>query len=479
VREPVVDDKAKLAELAALVQKIREDVRARHASPAGDEIPLVNLEPLQRARDAAERQAASIGQVNPRNPGLVNDAIQGLKRLVARSLNWFVRDQISFNHEVIHSLNATVQSLQEANRAMQATLEAAHAQTHAWALRMQAETRRLEEAASEQQAANARRHDQLEQFFEQRLKAELGDQWTAIDHSVRTFEAKTTETARAFEGALAQASDRLQDLIWTEQKKVWDAFAKTRQDYETLIHSELRLARQRAALGGMESAAATASNAVEAPTASLPIDWLKFAEKFRGTEDYVRGTQEIYVQAFQGHAPVVDLGCGRGEFLELMRAAGAQARGVEASAELVAICRSKGLEAECANAFAYLEAAEPGSLGGILCSQMLEHLTPGDVIRLITLAHRALRQGGLLALETPNPECLAIFATHFYLDPSHTRPIPPGLMAFHLEEAGFGAIRIERLHPAVDTMPALAELPADFREAFFGALDYAAFGTKL
>jgi hypothetical protein len=85
----------------------------------------------------------------------------------------------------------------------------------------------------------------------------------------------------------------------------------------------------------------------------------------------------------------------------------------------------------------------------------------------------------LLAIETPNPECLAIFATHFYLDPTHTRPIPPPLMAFYLEEAGFGRIETERLYPAIDTMPSLANLPEDFRKEFFGSLDYAIFARKL
>ena len=78
----------------------------------------------------------------------------------------------------------------------------------------------------------------------------------------------------------------------------------------------------------------------------------------------------------------------------------------------------------------------------------------------------------LLAIETPNPECLAIFATHFYLDPTHRHPIPPALASFYLEEAGFGRIEIERLSPAIESMPSLAELPEAFRKEFFGGLDY-------
>jgi O-antigen chain-terminating methyltransferase len=101
------------------------------------------------------------------------------------------------------------------------------------------------------------------------------------------------------------------------------------------------------------------------------------------------------------------------------------------------------------------------------------------VPRLVKLLSQKLRLGALVAIETPNPECLAIFATHFYLDPTHTRPIPGPLLRFYLESEGFGSIEIERRTPAVDSMPALAELPTGFRDAFFGGLDYAIFGRKL
>jgi O-antigen chain-terminating methyltransferase len=98
---------------------------------------------------------------------------------------------------------------------------------------------------------------------------------------------------------------------------------------------------------------------------------------------------------------------------------------------------------------------------------------------MIRLCAEKLERGGVLALETPNPECLAIFATHFYLDPTHTRPAPHPLLAFYMVEAGFGAIEVHKLSPAVESMPSLASLPEDFREAFFGGLDYAIIGRKL
>jgi hypothetical protein len=145
----------------------------------------------------------------------------------------------------------------------------------------------------------------------------------------------------------------------------------------------------------------------------------------------------------------------------------------------VALCGSKGLEAEQADLFVHLNDLPDSSLGGITCVQVVEHLPPERLPEFIRLAHAKLRRDGLIAIETPNPECLAIFATHFYLDPTHTRPVPPMLLAFYLEEAGFGTIEVVRLSPAEDSMPSLATLPEEFRRGFFGSLDYAIFARKL
>jgi O-antigen chain-terminating methyltransferase len=163
----------------------------------------------------------------------------------------------------------------------------------------------------------------------------------------------------------------------------------------------------------------------------------------------------------------------------MRRYAGIGARGVDLSAESVARCRGKGLEVEQADLFAYLSDLPGRSLGGVFCAQVVEHLPPAGLPELIRLVSEKLATGGLLAIETPNPECLAIFASHFYLDPTHTRPVPHPLVAFYMEECGFGGIEVQRLSPAVESMPALASLPEDFRSAFFGGLDYAIFGIRL
>ena len=132
------------------------------------------------------------------------------------------------------------------------------------------------------------------------------------------------------------------------------------------------------------------------------------------------------------------------------------------------MCRHKGLEAETADLFEYLENLPEASLDGIFRSQVVEHLPPERLPETIRLCASRLQRNGVIAIETPNPECLAIFATHFYLDPTHQRPVPHPLLAFYLEEFGVGNIEVRKLTPAAESMPSVQSLPEDFREAFFG-----------
>jgi O-antigen chain-terminating methyltransferase len=134
---------------------------------------------------------------------------------------------------------------------------------------------------------------------------------------------------------------------------------------------------------------------------------------------------------------------------------------------------------ERADLFEYLAASPESSFEGVFCSQVVEHLPPNRLPELIRLCATRLTRGGLIAFETPNPECLAIFGTHFYLDPTHIRPVPHQLLKFYMDENGVGVIEVRKLAAAVETMPSLASLPEDFREAFFGGLDYAIIGKKL
>jgi len=281
-----------------------------------------------------------------------------------------------------------------------------------------------------------------------------------------------------FEAALDRSAENIQKRFGTDmqefQKQLGADLNRMRAEYESIIHSEIRLLRQRA------SFTKTVEQVVEsAPPEFSNIDWLKFAEKFRGSEASIKERQQMYATRFQGSANILDIGCGRGEMLDVFREAKIQAHGIDLNDDSIAICHGKGWAAEKADLFGYLASLAGSSLGGVVCCQVVEHLPPERLPELIRLAHSKVRVGATLAIETPNPECLAIFASHFYLDPTHSRPVPHPLVAFYMEEFGLGQIEVQRLSPAVESMPALASLPEEFRQAFFGGLDYAVFGVKL
>jgi 2-polyprenyl-3-methyl-5-hydroxy-6-metoxy-1,4-benzoquinol methylase len=161
--------------------------------------------------------------------------------------------------------------------------------------------------------------------------------------------------------------------------------------------------------------------------------------EFGGSEDLVRQVQKRFVKLFQGSGPVLDIGCGRGVFLELLSAAGIEAVGIDHSQESVAACQQKGFTVHCGEASEYLQ-RNPGKFGGIFCSHVVEHMDYDNAMALLELCHGALRPDGKLLMITPNPEDLTIIAEIFWLDPTHVRPYPKKLLMSMLVAAGFQVV---------------------------------------
>ncbi len=454
-------------ELSAVIAEIRQRVRARHPNGAGSSnIPLPDLTPLLHARDAAEAKVASIGTVNPRRGGLKNSVIQKAKRMVARALDWHVREQVEFNRGAMACVQATLETLHEFKQ----TLATVAAKLEPEIADLRGEARELKDIRSHWSEWHTGWEQKLADTEIHFLRS-ISELQAAFQHRVTLMDANYREQVKSQHADFERAMERQAEEV---QQRFWSEVARVRAEYERMIHSELRLVRQRASLARtVEQVSATA------PLEFAGVDWLKFAEKFRGGEEDIRARQEMYSSRFRDHAPVLDLGCGRGEMLDVFREAGIAAQGIDSNDDSIALCQANGLDVEKADLFAYLTALPDASLGGVVCCQVVEHLPAARLPEMIRLVHAKLRTGGLFAIETPNPECLAIFATHFYIDPTHRHPIPPVLASFYLEEAGFGRIEVERLSPAVESNPSLAELPEAFRKAFFGSLDYAVFGVKL
>lgn len=164
--------------------------------------------------------------------------------------------------------------------------------------------------------------------------------------------------------------------------------------------------------------------------------------EFGSSEDTVRRIQKPFVAYFRDCAPVLDVGCGRGVFLELLSAAGIQAVGIDHSVEALAACERKGFDVQHENATTYLN-QNAGKFGGIFCSHVIEHMGYEDAMSFLQLCHRALRPNGVLLLVTPNPADLAIMSEVFWLDPTHVRPYPKALLEKMLSAIGF-EIRIAK-----------------------------------
>ena len=184
---------------------------------------------------------------------------------------------------------------------------------------------------------------------------------------------------------------------------------------------------------------------------------------YKAFEDRYRGSRDVITQRLRAYLPVIaplaalydraralDLGCGRGEWLELAGSAGFDAHGVDLDDGMLAACRERGLAVETADAIATLRAMPDTSLALISAFHLVEHM-PFDAVRtLIAESLRVLQPGGLLIMETPNPENLVVGASSFYMDPSHERPIPSQLLAFAAEHGGFARNMVVRLQEPTD-----------------------------
>ncbi|WP_189456978.1 methyltransferase domain-containing protein [Cognatilysobacter bugurensis] len=194
--------------------------------------------------------------------------------------------------------------------------------------------------------------------------------------------------------------------------------------------------------------------------------YVAFEEHFRGSPALIRERVKPYLEDVREagvgtHAtPVVDLGSGNGEWLGVLRESEFVARGIDNNAVFAALCRGRGLEVEHADAFEALHALPDGSVGAVTAMHLVEHLPFEILVRLLDEAMRVLCRGGLLILETPNPENLLVAAHYFYTDPTHRNPIPPETLQWLVQARGFQRVHIRRLTEARD-MPVPPAVPDD------------------
>ncbi|VAX19272.1 hypothetical protein MNBD_NITROSPINAE04-2191 [hydrothermal vent metagenome] len=190
------------------------------------------------------------------------------------------------------------------------------------------------------------------------------------------------------------------------------------------------------------------------------FDYMLFENIHRGSHDEIKRRLSVYIGWFKGASSVLDVGCGRGEMLELFNENKIKASGVDLNGEAVKECQGKGLNVVEDNALSYLESLPDGSLGGLTAIQFVEHLPVEVMTKFFRLAYEKLEAGAPIAAETINAACLTTFCSAFYLDLSHYKPIHPLALQFLLERIGFEDVRIEYLNPYPEDIR-LHPLPED------------------
>jgi O-antigen chain-terminating methyltransferase len=435
--------------LTALDQTIRPPVALPRPVAGGDDHQV-----------AALNDAWNILPAAPQASGLRGRLAGFIWRIVAP----YLQRQLTFNSLLVDHVNRNAAGRRDAQRAAEATVA----------------------ALDDQLAALA--------GFQARLMLYL-QQITAF---VDTKDRESASSAQVLNSALNSS------LSWVAEDvaKRLESLAAREHRYEarvtalSAVHEELRsmigvaqlglvsLKREVERLEGSPRAAPDPGSRIPDPGSSavrdafgLSLDAYKyvgFEDQFRGSRDEIRARLESYLPLFAGKADVLDVGCGRGEFLDLLAARGIAARGIDLNHEMAENCRARGLDVAEADAVGYLSALPDGTLGGIFSAQVVEHLQPGYLLRFLELAFHKLRPGGRLVIETLNPACWVAFFDSYIRDITHVWPLHPETLRYLVVASGFTKAAIEfrspvppddRLQPIV--VPADADdTVAEIVEAF-------------
>lgn len=220
-------------------------------------------------------------------------------------------------------------------------------------------------------------------------------------------------------------------------------------------------------------------------------DWryAGFENRFRGHEEEIKKQQASYLSYFKKGGKVLDLGCGRGEFMELLEESGIESIGIDINQQMIDICREKGLNCHEGDILQKMAEFEDGALTGIFSSQVIEHLPPAYLMRMVELAYFKLSPSGYIVLETINPTSVFSLVQIYFLDLSHQKPIHPQMIKFLLENTGFEDVEIQYSHPlekerlqnlpgADETASILNKNIDNLNKLLFDSPNYAAIGKK-
>ncbi len=400
----------------------------------------------------AQESAVSVGRMPPSSNTLRARFGAVLVRIVQRMLFWYTPQIVGFNTSalglvqeqgrLIEQLSAQVAALQTELAGVPAELSRSHS-------RMETSREQWEDFKRAVQQSD----QELLGFIQSR------------DAEVEALRKESGDRHRSAQAAAAQ----FRTLFFSQERRLGTLLSDVRKRLPDPLDS-----------GQLQRLAAQQDHHLD------PL-YLLFEDEMRGTRAEIQSRLAEHlphIEACQAGTPgraVLDLGCGRGEWLELLRDRGLQASGVDLNQNFVDCCTQLSLDVTLADVIENLRARPDRSLGAITGFHIVEHLPWPVLVELVDQTVRVLKPGGVAIFETPNPANILTSSHYFYLDPTHRNPVPSLLLHFLLEARGLCDVKVLPLHP----YPEALHLPADgaevavrFNQHFYGPQDYAVVGRK-
>jgi 2-polyprenyl-3-methyl-5-hydroxy-6-metoxy-1,4-benzoquinol methylase len=470
-----------------LMAKIRSEVERRKAQPIaspGGPPSLPHASAPEAVAPTSHRLRTNITEVlnSARQKGRVSSRIPTVIRP-------FFRNQGGVNSQLLYAIELQTQqiddlcdelaNLRQASHRDVADLRSALADSLNHIKTLQEETSsQRDELATLQQASRieiASLRSALADSLNH-IKTLQGETSSQRDELATLQQASRTEIA-SLRSALADSLNHIKTLQEETSKQVSGVHGILKEQ-QAATHRQIRQ---------LDNQFAELIDRVAPKITSLDADalYLAFENQFRGSREDIKGRQRIYLPYLAGAGvgtvdkPLLDIGCGRGEWLEILRENGHTARGVDSNASMISICRELGLDAIASDALAYLKTLPDQSLGAVTGMHVIEHLPFPVLLKFLAQARRVLQTGGLAIFETPNCKNLVVGACNFYSDPTHQNPVFPDTAKFLLEHVGFSSADILYLAPAPGS-PFRQEAPDTgmLHHWFFGPRDFAVIAKK-
>jgi SAM-dependent methyltransferase/uncharacterized protein YbaR (Trm112 family) len=388
---------------------------------------------IDRSRSRFETSRGMVGRIPPGPSTLRSRASGGIIGLMAKMLWWYT-----------HSIRDVFDAIAQQNDSQISLLRTMH----------------------KRQVAAMERTEELQRRFaalEQQVAAVL-----AAGETVRERSSHTVSPGEEHLSELGLRMNRMREDLTLQSRRLavlLEEFQKGRPE-----HSE-------------------AARAIQAEMAAANDEQcLAFDDVLRAPQMRAKSLQTEYLPYLREHSmdanamSIVDIGCGTGEWLELLRDNGFVASGVERNLRIIETCRQKGLAVEQADALEYLRQAAESSLGAVTALHFVEHLPYESLMAFLDEILRVLKPGGCLILETPNPENILVGSYTFYMDPTHVRPLPSSLLKLLVEGRGFGEVEIRNLHPYPDAIrftESAGIVGARLNQYLYGPRDYALLAKKI